>query len=166
MTHYFFNKERGIRARLSQQIRQAALLPHSMSTRQHDWSASGTSTRTEVCPPALFAQSQPLWQRWVSTAWQWLWDEEDLENHPRVLRDLEQVRHDFIQALWDLQSIQASHVREKINDCRSLRDLWHLRVDLYQLIATYQGEAQAQARLDGLNRHFPVRINVIAHRVN
>ncbi len=136
--------------------------------RQHDWSASGTvaSTRTEVCPPALFSQSQPLWQRWVSTAWQWLWDEDDMENHPRVLQGLEQVRQDFIAVLWDLQSFQAEHVRDQIAGSKSLRDLWHLRTEMFQLIAVHRGESQAHQRLDSLNRHFPVRINVGIHRMN
>jgi hypothetical protein len=128
---------------------------------QREWVPSTRiSTRTEVRPPALFAASQPVWQRWMATAWQWLWDTEDLENHPRVLQGLQQVKQEFTQALWDLQSYQACAAREQIEQARSLRDLWHQRADLFQVIAIHRGEAEAQARLDRLNRHFPVRISV------
>jgi hypothetical protein len=165
MALFFSIKDHAARASRSRLALQANEAPFSASSKQHDW-VSSTSTRTEVCPPALFAQSQPLWQRWASTAWQWLWDDEDLENHPRVLQGLQQVKQAFVHVLWDLQSYQASHVRNNIETCRSLRDLWHLRTDVFQLIAVHRGEVQAQQRLDSLNRHFPVRVSVSTQRLN
>lgn len=131
------------------------------------WGASTRlSTRTEVCPPTLFAESQPLWQRWVSTAWQWLWEADALENHPQVLRGLHQVKSEFVQALWDLQSFQAAHVREQIEQAKCLRDLWHLRPELFQLIATHRGEVRAHERMGTLNRHFPVRVSTTSQRTH
>lgn len=122
-----------------------------------EWAPS-SSFRKEVRPPALFARSQPQWKRWVATAWHWLWDDEDLEEHPRVLQGLNQVKTEFLAVVWDLQSYTATRARESITQARSLRELWHLRADVYRVIAVHRGQAEANRRLDSLNRHFPVKV--------
>lgn len=126
-----------------------------------DW-ATTSSFRKEVRPPSLFARSQPRWRQWVSTAWNWLWDDQDLEDHPQVLRGLTQVKAEFMSVVWDLQSYTATRVRESITHARSLRELWHLRADLFRLIAIHRGQAEANRRLESLDRHFPVRISAPA----
>lgn len=126
-----------------------------------DWAAT-SSFRKEVRPPALFARSQPQWRQWLTTAWNWLWDEQDLEDHPQVLKGLTQVKAEFMSIVWDLQSYTATRVRESITQARSLRELWHLRADLFRLIAVHRGQAEASRRLESLDRHFPVRVSAAA----
>ena len=46
---------------------------------------------------------------------------------------------------------------ERIHQARSLRDLWHLRADVFRLIAIHHNQQEAEARLLALNRHFPTR---------
>lgn len=122
-----------------------------------EWAPS-SSFRKEVRPPALFARSQPHWRRWVATAWHWLWDDQDLEDHPRVLQGLNQVKTEFLSVVWDLQSYTATRARESISQARSLRELWHLRADVFRVIAVHRGQAEAYRRMESLNRHFPVRV--------
>jgi hypothetical protein len=126
-----------------------------------DW-ATTSSFRKEVRPPSLFARSQPMWRRWVMSAWHWLWDDEDLEDHPRVLQSLNQVKTEFLATVWDLQSYNAAQVRENVTQARSLRELWHLRADVFRIIAIHRGQAEANKRLDALNRHFPVKVSPAA----
>ena len=64
--------------------------------------------RKEVRPPNLFVKSEPQWRRWMATAWHWLWDDEDLEEHPRVLQGLNQAKTEFLSVIWDLQSYAAT----------------------------------------------------------
>ena len=127
------------------------------NTATSEWAPSSTF-RKEVKPPSLFARSEPQWRRWLATAWHWLWDAQDLEDHPRVLQGLSQVRTEFLSVVWDLQSYAASNTRESINQARSLRELWHLRADVFSVIAVHRGQAEAYRRLESLNGHFPVRI--------
>jgi hypothetical protein len=122
------------------------------------WSTTST-LRKEVQPPTLFTRSEPQWRRWMTTAWHWLWDDEDLEEHPRVLRGLNQVKAEFLSVVWDLQSYAATNVRESITQARSLRELWHLRATVFSVIATHRGQAEANRRLESLDAHFPVRIS-------
>lgn len=114
--------------------------------------------RKEVRPPHLFARSEPQWRRWMATAWHWLWDDEDLEEHPRVLQGLNQAKTEFLSVIWDLQSYAATQTRELVTHARSLRELWHLRASVFNVIATHRGQAEAYRRLESLNQHFPVRI--------
>jgi hypothetical protein len=152
MASFFFIHDHPSRAgRKSATTDTAASLEHG------DWATTST-LRKEVRPPALFARSQPQWRRWMATAWNWLWDDADLEDHPRVLQGLNQVKTEFMSVVWDLQSYKATHTREAITHARSLRELWHLRADLFSVIAVHRGQAEAARRLDSLNRHFPVRV--------
>lgn len=139
----------------------AAAVSAPLETAAPEWAPS-SSFRKEVKPPSLFARSEPQWRRWLATAWHWLWDAQDLEDHPRVLQGLSQVRTEFLSVVWDLQSYAASNTRESINQARSLRELWHLRADVFSVIAVHRGQAEAYRRLESLNRHFPVRITSAA----
>lgn len=113
--------------------------------------------RQETAPPALFWRSEPAWKRWVSRTWQWLWDLEDPTPPAPPLSALNRVRAEFRNALWDLQSARANQVRDRIECARSLRELWHLRADVFKAIAVHRGQIEAQARVDSLDAHFPVR---------
>lgn len=166
MASFFFLDDHPARAGRKAAARAAAsvrepLINHAALVRQEapapEWAPS-SSFRKEVRPPALFARSQPQWRRWVTTAWHWLWDEQDLEDHPRVLQGLQQVKTEFMAVVWDLQSYTATRSRESISQARSLRELWHLRADVFRVIAVHRGQAEAYRRMESLNRHFPVRI--------
>jgi hypothetical protein len=90
---------------------------HSESSAHSSRDADGPvseSRRQETSPPALFFRNQPAWRRWVSAAWQWLWDLEDDPGLEPALSPMNQVRVEFRNALWDLQSAHADHVRDQI----------------------------------------------------
>jgi hypothetical protein len=55
----------------------------------------------------------------------------------------------------DLDSAQANGLRQRVNTARSLRELWHLRTELYGLVARDISQGQAEQRLALVNRHFP-----------
>lgn len=119
---------------------------------------SGLETRrVEVAPPSLFARSHPLWKAWAVGFWQWLWDLEDAPPAPAATTGLRKIKSEFNSAMWDLQSVRANHVRGLIEQARSLRELWHLRADVFRVISVHRGQIEAQLRLDALDSHFPVR---------
>ncbi|MDE2401684.1 MAG: hypothetical protein KGL90_08465 [Burkholderiales bacterium] len=115
--------------------------------------------RTEVCPPSLFSRSGPQWKRWVTGFWAWLWDMDESADRAPVLTGLNKGKAEFCAAMWDLQSVRATQVRDAIGQARSLRELWHLRPDVFRTISTHRGQTVANARIEALNNHFPVRIS-------
>ena len=48
-------------------------------------------------------------------------------------------------------------MRWRVQEARSLRELWHVRADLYRVIAVAHSQREAEERLLLLNRHFPTR---------
>jgi hypothetical protein len=121
------------------------------------WQESASERRTQVAPPDLFARSPSTWRAWVSNAWAWLWDLEEVPRRAAPTTGLGKARTEFHSAIWDLQSLKANQLREQVTNARSLRELWHLRADVFKLISMHRGQAEAQLRLDVLNGHFPVR---------
>ena len=68
------------------------------------------------------------------------------------------VRQEFLNCLADVPTLlDAQAITERIHQARSLRDLWHLRADVFRLIAIHHNQQEAEARLLALNRHFPTR---------
>jgi len=115
--------------------------------------------RAQVCPPELFSRSGPQWKRWVTGFWAWLWDLEDTADPMPVLTGLHKVKSEFCAAMWDLQSVRANQVRDAVEHARSLRELWHLRADVFRAISTHRGQSEATIRIEALNNHFPVRMS-------
>ncbi len=113
--------------------------------------------RNQVTPPALFVTSQPQWKAWVKGFWSWLWDMDDTAPHDTPAGALRKVKSEFNSALWDLQSLRANQVRDMIESARSLRELWHLRAEVFKAVSVHRGQIEAQLRLDALDSHFPVR---------
>ena len=113
--------------------------------------------RPEAAPPDLFARQPATLGTWVKQAWAWLWDMDESPRRPAPTTGLPLARNEFHTAIWDLQSLRANHLREQIAHAKSLRELWHLRADVFKLIAMHRGQAEAQARLERLDEHFPVR---------
>jgi hypothetical protein len=60
-------------------------------------------------------------------------------------------------SLADISTEDADRLRLRIHDARSLRELWHVRADLFRVIAVAHSQTEADQRLDLLNRHFPTR---------
>lgn len=122
--------------------------------------STGTQERAQVCPPARFPRTAPIWRHWLNRTWAWLWDlDEDVSITPNV-SGLDRVKGDFNAALWDLQSFRAHQVRSSVDRARSLRELWHLRSELYDAVAAHRGQMVADDRVSALNAHFPVRISI------
>lgn len=108
--------------------------------------------RTEVRPPSLCHAPASVWQR----AMFWLMAPAPQDASPPLNR-LPGVRDDFVRCLADLPNDDAYTLGERIGGARSLRELWHLRADVYRLVAVQHTQAEAEARLARLNRHFPTR---------
>ena len=112
---------------------------------------SALPSRTFVRPPAIWGQAEPIWK----AIWGWL------RAHPtpehRRMSALEAARKDFADALADMDETDAADLRRRGLSARSLRELWHLRADLYSVVARHRNQPEAIRRVDLVNRHFPVR---------
>jgi hypothetical protein len=62
-----------------------------------------------------------------------------------------------LSSLSDVQHAHATVVAERITRARSLRELWHLRSMVYNLLASTYSQGEAEQRLTRLNHHFPTR---------
>jgi len=110
------------------------------------------STRLEVCPPSLRMVPGGSWQRLMF----WLLAPAPHTAAP-AFDGLPSVRTDFAATIADIDSDDAERVRQRIALARSLRELWHLRADVYRLVAIAHSQSEAEARLALLARHFPTR---------
>jgi hypothetical protein len=106
----------------------------------------------EVCPPSLRQAPDSLWQR----ALFWLLAPAPQDAAPPTSR-LRQVRDDFQACVVDLSVPESGELWDRIGRTHSLRDLWHLRADVYRVVALQHTQHEAEARLQRLNRHFPTR---------
>lgn len=118
--------------------------------------------RVEICPPAL-PRVALGWRRRLTD---WLAgsctvdEAEALEaaaERPADLTAIDAVRLEFVDALHDIGTPEAGDLAWRIRDARSLRELWHLRTELFNIVSRHGGQALATARLQRLNRHFPAR---------
>ena len=123
-----------------------------------------TPARVEICPPALHV-SRPRWRQrlldWLAGSWPEAEapaeEAEDDPTFPRDLRPLEAARDDFSQALMDIDTGAAIDLGMRVRRARSLRELWHLRTEVFNVVSRHAGQGEATERLQRLNRHFPVR---------
>src|SRR3990167_9010501 len=120
--------------------------------------AAQAPRRPQVTPPSLFSRPRSGWRAWLTGFWYWLWDMDEPASGPAVpARMLALVRNEFMDAVHDLQAADACRLRAHVERARSLRELWHLRADVFRTISTHRGQIEAQRRLDALDAHFPVR---------
>lgn len=130
----------------------------SRSSRRVTTLTAPSSLRTEVCPPSLRcapgAEDAPgtTWQRWMF----WLMAPAPHDAAPSAGR-LPAVRTDFVATLTDIDTPMADALRKRIGETRSLRELWHLRAEIYRVVGIAHSQRQAEDRLSLLNRHFPTR---------
>jgi hypothetical protein len=114
--------------------------------------ASRIGWRAEVCPPSLRQAPRSAWAR----LWFWLLAPGPLQASPSLDR-LPPVRQDFLDTLGELQDAAARGLRLRISQSRTLRELWHLRTELYRVVALNHSQNEAERRVATLNRHFPTR---------
>ncbi|CAD5369721.1 hypothetical protein RA210_U110038 [Rubrivivax sp. A210] len=67
------------------------------------------------------------------------------------------VREEFIAALADIAGDEVDALRERLQQARSLRELWHVRADLFRAVGVAHSQSEAERRLSLINRHFPTR---------
>jgi hypothetical protein len=106
----------------------------------------------EVRPPSLRHAPASLWQRLMF----WVLDPAPYEAAPPLNR-LPGVRDEFVCCLEDLPIAESEELIYRIGLARSLRELWHLRTEVYRLVAVHHNQVEAEARLSRLNRYFPTR---------
>jgi hypothetical protein len=121
------------------------------------WSARSTaptpsSLRVEVCPPSLRQAPASAWQRLMF----WLLAPAPMDAAPPLSR-LPAVQADFRACLADVPTADAGALLERIRLGRTLRELWHLRTEVYRVVAVHHDQREAESRLLQLNRHFPTR---------
>lgn len=118
-------------------------------------SAPATTTsglRVEVRPPSLCHAPESTWQRLMF----WLLAPAPHEAAPPLSR-LPAVRSDFIETIGDIHTLDAKLLKDRIRFTNSLRELWHLRTEVYRVVAVARSQAEAEERVTELNRHFPTR---------
>jgi len=59
--------------------------------------------------------------------------------------------------LLDIDTEPATQLRWRIHKAASLRDLWHLRSEVYGVVGVARSEFEAEQRVSQLNEHFPTR---------
>lgn len=135
-------------------------MPNTLHTLSR-WSRPSTtlsgasSLRVEVVPPSLRcapAASESAWQRLLC----WLMAPGPHDTAPPPHR-LPAIRTDFLATLADIQNPSADTLRRRIDEARSLRDLWHARAEIYRVVGVAYSQHQAEQRVSLLNRHFPTR---------
>jgi hypothetical protein len=67
------------------------------------------------------------------------------------------ARSEFLAMLADLQGDATPLLRERIRRSTSLRELWHLRADVFSAVALQRNQSEAEDRVGWLNRYFPTR---------
>lgn len=86
----------------------------------------------------------------------WLLAPAPQEAAPPINR-LPAVKRDFLACLDDVTTSSVDSLRASIGGSRSLRELWHLRAELYTTVGRAHSQVRAEQRIERLNRHFPTR---------
>lgn len=113
---------------------------------------TSASPGLDASPPSLRHAPDSAWQRFMF----WLLAPAPQEAAPPLNR-LPRVRGDFLDAVADLPGAHAHALRHRITHANSLRELWHLRADVFSLVGLQHSQREAEHRLLRLNRHFPMR---------
>ncbi len=119
---------------------------------------SATLPRTECMPPSLvyFAPTSGATGGWWQRLMFWLLAPAPQDAAPPPNR-LGAVKREFSASLADVDSLDAEQLRWRVANAHSLRDLWHLRSDVYNAISMAHSQAEAETRLVLINAHFPSR---------
>ena len=114
--------------------------------------AAPTTLRMSVCPPDVCPPRDSLW----SATLRWLVGN-DVQAVPALRTPLERARGEFVAAMEGMLALDTGDLLRRAQHARSLRELWHLRSELYTTIARRASQAEADARLARVNQHFPTR---------
>jgi hypothetical protein len=68
--------------------------------------------------------------------------------------DLEAAREAFRDVVSDLDRPATAGALERVRLARSLQQLWHLRAEMFSLVARHRSQAEAEQRLAELDRLF------------
>jgi len=120
----------------------------------HRWNRRSTladpsSLRMQVCPPSLRQAPESGWRQMMF----WLLAPSPLDAAPPPNR-LPAVRGDFMATLADIEGDDADTLRSRIRATHSLRELWHLRAEIYRVVGVAHRQSEAKARVALLNGHF------------
>lgn len=110
--------------------------------------------RLEICPPERRCGPRPWWRRlhdWARASWPAPAGDTSADS------PLANARRDFADALTDLAGERADELLDRVDAARSLRELWHLRTEVFSLVSLQHSQVEADLRLARLNRHFPAR---------
>ena len=121
----------------------------------HRKPVASTLLRANVCPPDIVPAAESLWSallRWLVGG--------DVEAVPGLRTPLERARSEFVGALDGLLPLDHNDLLRRAQHARSLRELWHLRSELYTLIARGSSQFEADVRIARVNQHFPTRTPV------
>ena len=131
---------------------RAEMNPMSTLHRLLRKNAGPSTLRMNVCPPDICPARSSLW----STTLRWLVGY-NTEVAPSLRTPLERARAEFVAAFDGLLDLDHNGLLKRAQHARSLRELWHLRSELYTLIARRVSQHEADARLARVNQHFPTR---------
>lgn len=125
--------------------------------------AAQAPARIESCPPAPFGHTPSLIDRlidWLGEGFDRGSRRETASNDslpPPGITPLSAVRLEFADMLADIPTRAADLLTDRIQRARSLRELWHLRADVFNTVSCHCDQSEARSRLSRLNRHFPAR---------
>jgi hypothetical protein len=105
-----------------------------------------------VNPPSLRLAPESLWQR--AMLWLMVPAPDKIVQPPNRIPA---VRSDFSATLADISGEDADGLRWRIGQARSLRELWHLRADVFRVVGIAHSQSEAEQRVALLSRHFPAR---------
>ena len=108
--------------------------------------------KSEVRPPSTLQEPVSGWQRLLS----WIVAPGSDEARLPVGR-MVALRAEFCACLDDLDPGRTIMLRQRIDKAASLRDLWHLRSDVYNAVSLRHSQTEAERRVSRLNRHFSGR---------
>jgi hypothetical protein len=114
---------------------------------------SMSSSRLAVSPPSLRFGPESAWQR----ALLWLMAPSPQSAAQPLMNRIPAVRTDFMATLADVCTDDADALRLRIGQARSLRELWHLRADVFRVVGVAYSQTEAEHRVALLSRHFPAR---------
>ena len=125
----------------------------------HRKPAAPSTLRFDVCPPDIFPARESLW----AATLRWLVGN-NTDVAPSLRTPLERARSEFVSAMTGLEALDPNDLLRRAQHARSLRELWHLRSELYTMIARRVSQTEADARLARVNQYFPTRAQRAGNR--
>jgi hypothetical protein len=131
---------------------------HQTSSFPSSVARTSRAARLEICPPARARAASSWLQRlrdWYQAGWQFARTGGEDTSEPT--HRLGRAREEFLDSIDDLTAATSDELRDRIHFARSLRELWHLRAEVFSLVSLCHSQREADSRLAALNRHFPQR---------